>query len=82
MICSFINSTVDALNWSEVIALEKRRATNWRNPNIEGKVGCVNTRASRQIVLFLGEVRYKLDDEAKWMSLDRLLHEELRQDIP
>jgi hypothetical protein len=60
-------------------AIEVKRSIGNPAPSKGFYIGCQDIRATRQIVLYPGTERYKLDPKTEVMSLDVLLRKELHR---
>ena len=60
-------------------AIEVKRSIGNPAPSKGFYIGCEDIGAARQIVLYPGTERYKLDQKTEVMSLDVLFHKELHR---
>jgi len=63
-------------------AIEVKRSIGNPAPSRGFYIGCEDVKATRQIVLYPGTEKYKLDTKTEVMSLDTLLRKELESDRP
>jgi len=61
-------------------AIEVKRSIGNPAPSRGFYIGCEDVKATRQIVLYPGKEKYKLDAKTEVMSLDTLLRKELKSD--
>ena len=62
-------------------AIEVKRSIGNPAPSKGFYVACEDIKATRQIVLYPGRERYKLDPRTEVMPLDELLRKDLRQTV-
>jgi predicted AAA+ superfamily ATPase len=62
-------------------AIEVKRSIGNPAPSKGFYIGCEDIKATRQIVLYPGRVRYKLDPRTEVIPLDELLRKDLRQTV-
>ena len=62
-------------------AIEVKRSIGNPAPSKGFYIGCEDIKATRQIVLYPGRERYKLDPRTEVMPLDELLRRDFRQTV-